>query len=602
VRFEEFKKKNNTEENENTTDLDSVEPDIDEHRPIVFINNFNEEKRIFVNKEQHVIGEESWNILKNANIELFQKGGILVSPVFDEEKNVRMVEYDAEKLTGLLSEQITFVKLKLAKGSITPEIIPIPNKAYANYILKNCDHSTLPALHISINHPFVYREQINNIEEQDKYTENTNLENLYKYEIVTQKGLHESGVYINPNQHLDINPLENLEDADFILEDIFRDFPYATPASFSNTIAQLISGVCRFAIGTEQPPISITTSQTHGAGKTLENDVIHAILYGYTANWSSRINTIDEYRKTLLTHAIAGDAMVCFDNLNDKLDIEALASAATARRIGGRILHTMSNISVANYMQICMNGTAMDVSTEIVDRTIWKVMNTDERSMERQFKYKSLIDAQVIPNRKFILSAVFTYIQNWIDNKCPICQNKAQMHRSKVWAGLIGGILLNTKWHKDFLENSVEQRQQADTTYVRWTHAMRELAQHIGVKPGETETLPFGIKDAMTVCSYFDHNKLEKDGEIRLEEDANMLGEDIGETSRNDRGRQTKLGVLFRNKAKNNGTPYGNWKITDSGQHQKVRLYKLVWIGKSEIPEEFYNLDNFYDDDDGIKL
>jgi len=608
MRFEEFKK-NNESADEEQPSAEDIEESIPNHRSVIFLNDFNEEKGIFVNKEQHIVGEEAWDILKNSDRELFQKGGIIVSPVFDENKQVRLAEYDVEKMVGLLSEEITFVRLRLKNGSVIPEIVPVPNKAFASYILKNCDHSVLPPVHTCINHPFVAREQDEvDIEGHIKfreYKENTGISEGYTYKIITQPGIHSSGVYLNPRNSAQIQPYDSLETADDILKDIFMDFPYATDSSLANTIGQLISGCMRFAIGTDMPPIALTTSQTHGSGKTMETDCIHAILYGYTANWSSRISTLDEYRKTLLTHAIAGDPMICFDNLNEKLNIEALASVATARRISGRILHTMSNITVPNFMQICINGTALDVSTEIADRTIWKVMSTHEKSMERQFKYKAIIDSQVIPNRPAILSAIYTYIKKWIEGGCPVSEDKPKMHRSKVWASLIGGVLMGTIWYNDFLSNTREQRKQADTTYVRWSHAMRELAQHVGVEPGETETMSFGVKDAMPVCSYYDYKSVKEGDETNNSYDLNgdnMLGEDIGTEARNDQSRVTKLGILFRNRSKNGGTPYGNWKIVDAGQYQRRRLFKLVWIGQGDIPEEFYALDSINFDDDGIKL
>lgn len=592
--FEEFRKKNQAED-ETQPSSEDIGESIPEHRAVIFLNDWNEDKRIFVNKEQHLVGEEAWEILKNSERELFQKGGIIVSPMFDENKQVRLAEYDVEKMVGLLSEEITFVKLRLKNGAVIPEIVPVPNKAFASYILKNCDHSVLPPVHTCINHPFVAREQADTDREGHikfrEYKENTSINEGYTYNIVTEPGIHPSGVYLNPRNSAQIQPYDTLEQADYILKDVFSDFPYATDSSLANTIGQLVSGCMRFAIGTDMPPIALTTSQTHGSGKTMETDCIHAILYGYTANWSSRISTLDEYRKTLLTHAIAGDPMICFDNLNEKLNIEALASVATARRISGRILHTMSNVTVPNFMQICINGTALDVSTEIADRTIWKVMSTHEKSMERQFKYKAIIDSQVIPNRPAILSAIYTYIKNWIDNGCPVSEVKPQMHRSKVWASLIGGVLQGTIWYDNFLSNTQEQRKQADTTYVRWTHAMRELAQHVGVEHGEKETLAFGVKDAMPVCSYYDYKSVKDEDPENPTYDLNgdnMLGEDIGTEARNDQSRVTRLGILFRVRSKNGGTPYGDWKIVDAGQYQRRRLFKLVWIGHGDIPEEFY--------------
>jgi len=576
---------------------------LSDDRSMIFINRYDQEDGVFVNREYHDIGNEAWEILVESEREIFQKGGILVSPAFDEHNNVRLVEYNIEKMTGLLSEEITFIKLRFSKGEVIPEIIPIPNRHYASYILRNCDHSVLPPVHACLNHPFVCRHHnVSDIENtKNQYVQNVNMIQGYMYEIINDPGLHWSGVYLNPRKIIKIQIYKNLEEADFILEDIFRDFPYESRSSLCNTIGQLISGLMRFALGSNMPPIALTTSQTHGSGKTLETDTIHAILYGTTANWSSRISTLDEYRKTLLTHAIAGDPMVCFDNLNERLNIEALASAATAGRISGRILHTMSNVTVDNYMQICINGTSLEVSTEIADRTIWKVMATHQNSMDRHFKYTSLIDGQVIPNRAAILSALFTYIQKWIDRGCPVSFDKAELHRSKVWASVIGGVLTDTIWGEEFLTNTKQQRIQADTTYVRWCHAMRELAEYIGVPPDGDATYEFNTKDAFPICSYFDRTESTDDDEgdilpdITVDEDlvkgANMLGEDIGLEVNKEQSRRVKLGMIFRSKGRNNGTPFGDWLLVDAGQKQRLRYFRLEWIRASDIPEKYYKSD-----------
>lgn len=610
--FEAFREEKRRYEEANAEPEMNVEDNIPTHRPVIFTNTFNEDNKIFVNKELHEIGDEAWEILKNGDTTIYQKGGILVSPVYDEHNNVRLVEYNTEKMVGLLSDEITFVRLKISKGSILPEVLAIPHKAYASYIINNCDHSEIPPIDVCIKHPFVKRSK-DDLPEFDEYTENVDTSKFYKYEIVNTGGIHYSGdigIHLN-EQSPKIKPFEDISKADFILQDVFKDFPYATDASLANSVGQLISSCMRFAIGTNMPPIALTTSQTHGSGKTMETDVIHAILHGTTANWSSRISSLDEYRKTLLTHALSGDPMVCFDNLNEQLNIEALASVATSKRLSGRILHTMSNVTLANYMQICINGTSLDVSTEIADRTIWKVMSTHEKTMDREFKYKSIIDDQVIPNRKHILSAIFTYIKKWIDNGSPLCEEKAKLHREKGWASIIGGILKDTMWYNAFLANTAQQRIQADTTYVRWTHTITELALHIGVKPGETETQRFTTAQAMPICSYCDYpldeatlkKKVFDPDEPHTEEEPffghNMLGEDIGADNRNQRARGTTLGILFRAKAKNDGSPFGNWKIVDAGQHRQKRAFKLVWIGKEHIPEEFYYIDP---DDDMISL
>lgn len=633
--FEDFKSRNSSSSSTGGSsssvefDEEELQEDIPSHKPVIFVNYFKEEDGLFVNKEQHVIGEEAWEILKQSDRELYRKSGVIVTPCPGDFDNIVFRECDTDTMIGILSEEILFIKLKLSKGKIIPDIIPIPNMAYAKYVLKNCDLTELNEVTSVVSHPFLYRKKIEDADteaEWGEYKENTDITSQFEYSVISEDGIHvPTGVYINKKTTVDIVTYNTLEEADKILNDIFGDFAYGDDASLSNTIGQLITGVCRYAMGTDMPPIALTTSQTHGSGKTMETDVIHTVLYGHTVDWNPKIKTLDEYRKTLLTNAISGTPMVCFDNLNAKLDIETLASVATAKRISGRILHTMTSVAVRNYMQICINGTAMDISTEIADRTIWKVMSTEEKAADREFKYKALIDQQVLPNRKYILSAVFTYIENWIKKGCPISEEKQKMHRQKVWAALIGGILQDTIWYDNFLGNTAEQRIQADTTYVRWTHSLRELALHIRTEPGVNATFPFTVADAMPICSYFDYeldeetlkkkvfdpdNKDEMDKYKEPFHGYNMLGEDIGTECKNHHSRTTRLGILFREKSKNNGTPFGNWKIVDNGQYQRRRSFRLVWIGDGDVPDKFSILADAKSDvddiseetDDGINL
>jgi len=638
-RFEEESKRFEDQKTNGDEDELSPDPDIDySHiygdKPIIYINWFDEKQSQLINKEQHIVGQEAWDILLQSKREIFRKSGVLVSPEPGDHGNIIFKEFDTERMVGLLSEEMVFIKMRPLRGSIVYDVQAIPHKSYATYILKNCDITDLPEATSIVSHPFVYREAIDdpdNIKDWGTYKEYTDDVDQFQYSIVSEPGMHiPTGVYINQNSTVDVRPYDSLEEADTIINDIFKDFPYGDNASLPNTVAQLITGVCRYALGTDMPPISLTTSQTHGSGKTMETDVIHSILYGITADWNPKIKTLDEYRKTLLTNAIAGTPMVCFDNLNEKLDLETLASVATARRLAGRILHTMTNVAVQNYMQICINGTAMDISTEIADRTIWKVMSTHEKTADRDFKYKALIDRQVVPNRKYILSAVFTYVQKWIDAGCPISKVKQNMHRQKVWAGIIGGILQDTRWYDDFLGNTAEQRIQSDSTYVRWSHAMRDLARHIKCEPGAIETFPFTVSEAMPICSYFDYELdeitlkkkvFERDDPDSSDNDLekyrapfyghDQLGEDIGTERKNYQSRSTILGILFRDKSKNNGTPFGSWKIVDAGQYQQRRRFKLVWIGDGDIPNEFliinhdeFNISESAEDieDDGINL
>jgi putative DNA primase/helicase len=112
--------------------------------------------------------------------------------------------------------------------------------------------------------------------------------------------------------------LEDARQALAVLEDVFVDFPYSTPAGSSVAVAAALTLIARPAIKGAVPAF-IYDANTPGSGKSLQADSISMLAYGRVAGRkdfpTDRRSANDEISKVLCAYAIVGTRLVNFDNL-----------------------------------------------------------------------------------------------------------------------------------------------------------------------------------------------------------------------------------------------------------------------------------------------
>lgn len=146
--------------------------------------------------------------------------------------------------------------------------------------------------------------------------------------------------------------LEDAQRALATLEDVFIDFPYATPAGRSMAVAAALTLIARPAIKGAVPAF-IFDANTPGSGKSLQADSVAMLAYGRVAGRkdfpTDRRSANDEISKVLCAYAIVGTRLVNFDNLGPDIAFGGPAlemvltaeSTAEFRVLGSNTLTTL---------------------------------------------------------------------------------------------------------------------------------------------------------------------------------------------------------------------------------------------------------------------
>ncbi|KYF87535.1 hypothetical protein BE17_07265 [Sorangium cellulosum] len=133
-----------------------------------------------------------------------------------------------------------------------------------------------------------------------------------------------TGFLYAPNDaYLPIPEQPTLEDAQralATLEDVFVDFPYASPACRAMAVAAALTLIARPAIRGATPAF-IFDANTPASGKSLQADSASLLAFGRVAGRkdfpTDKRGANDEISKALCAYAILGTRLVNFDNLGD---------------------------------------------------------------------------------------------------------------------------------------------------------------------------------------------------------------------------------------------------------------------------------------------
>ena len=366
---------------------------------------------------------------------------------------------------------------------------------------------------------------------------------IYKDGRILQKGYDEASESIVLND-ADITEM-SLSDAKEHLEFLFEGFPFEDNATdkvnaIGCIIAPFLSGFFHSVpiVGIEAP--------ANRSGKTLLAQVCETAYQNKMPETDSFTGNEEELRKSITTSFQSGNVTLIFDNISFKVDSAVLAKAVTSnwrdRLLGGNS-YCVSEVRPRIYL----SGTNMSYSNELTHRLIRikidpKMPNPEERT---DFKIKGGCDGMLeycLENRDKTISAVFTFIQDWIANGKPAFSNVVK-GGFDAYVAVVGGILQNAGYD-GYLGNSGKINNEEKISDIQIISLMFDDFKHIdssgkvrveGVKavdlytalrentdfsmPGKDfrgESQKFGYKMKKLVGNYFDLSKTENRDQCRV--------------------------------------------------------------------------------------
>jgi hypothetical protein len=230
----------------------------------------------------------------------------------------------------------------------------------------------------------------------------------------------QTGVLYDPVAGSEFTPIPcdvNVDDAEAALVrllHVVKDFRFEGDEHRAAWIAGLLTPLARFAFA-GPTPVFLVDANVRGAGKGLLIQIIGRIVLGRDTPVSSYSHDSQETRKKMLAIAIAGDRMICFDNVDGKFGNDALDRALTCTVWKDRILGRSEEIELPLLPSWFATGNNVQVEADTLRRTIHIRLDVlEERPEQRDdFTHKDL-PSWVSANRHSLLRDALTILSAYI--------------------------------------------------------------------------------------------------------------------------------------------------------------------------------------------
>lgn len=253
----------------------------------------------------------------------------------------------------------------------------------------------------------------------------------------------ETGLFYNPGKTL-FSPIphspsfeEAIAAKDRLLS-LLSEFPFEDEEDKAVALSGILTALARKSIRTA--PLHGFTAPKMATGKSLLADVIGLIATGNTNCVISQADSEAEEEKRLLTVLAAGDAVICYDNIERPFGCAPLCSVLSQEMFKGRLLGTNKHINVPTNAIFLATGNNLILIGDISTRAILCRLNPKcEKPEERTF---ALNLYTYIPQRRGdLVKDALTILRAYHVAGRPK-QNISPFGRFEEWSDLIRSALI----------------------------------------------------------------------------------------------------------------------------------------------------------------
>lgn len=209
---------------------------------------------------------------------------------------------------------------------------------------------------------------------------------------------------------------EDAEKSLDLLKDLLKDFKFDGEISRSVAIAEIMTGVIRRSLA--YSPAFGNNAPEAGSGKSLLGDVTAIIATGNRCTCVSPSNNEEENRKRIASALLAGDLVVCIDNIKDPFESDSMCTILTSQHWQERLLGTNTNAQIPTNSIFIFTGNNLTFRGDMCSRVVMchidpQTEQPGERVFDRDLK------EYVAKNRGKLVAAVLTIIRAYIVAGCP---------------------------------------------------------------------------------------------------------------------------------------------------------------------------------------
>jgi len=241
-----------------------------------------------------------------------------------------------------------------------------------------------------------------------------------------------------------------IDEAKKVIEDIFKEFCFATPRDRDLAIAALLTPFLRglFSSPTVRTPIFCYLANRERCGKDYCAGITGILYEGIAleespisyGDGSKTTNNIDELRKKILSALIMGRKRLHFSNNRGHVDNPTLEAISTATKWSDRMLGRNEMLTFSNELDFSLSGNVgVSFTADLANRSRFINFFLDiEDANSRKFDRPDLQE-WVKANRHLILSALYSLVRNWIELGKPI--GSIPFTSFHEWSAICGGIM-----------------------------------------------------------------------------------------------------------------------------------------------------------------
>jgi len=194
------------------------------------------------------------------------------------------------------------------------------------------------------------------------------------------------------------------------LKEPLQDFSFVSEADRSVVLSAILSSVARPTLRT--CPLHGFSAPSFGAGNTLLCEIVSEISTGTRITTVAPGHSQEELEKRVDSLVLAGDPLVCLDNISEPLGGNNLCALLTSGSCRVRILGCSDVVSVASSTLWLATGTNLVMRGDMVRRSVVARLdpNVENPEYRENFAIPDLL-SWVHINRIPLLSAVYTILR-----------------------------------------------------------------------------------------------------------------------------------------------------------------------------------------------
>jgi hypothetical protein len=286
-----------------------------------------------------------------------------------------------------------------------------------------------------------------------------------------------TGLVYEPTCDVRVPDSPSKDDARHAIEtllDLLVDFPFVDKRVHETAwLATLLSIVGRAAI--EGPvPLLLIDASDKGSGKTLLADLLAVIVLGKAAPRRTKPESPEEWKKAMLSLALAALPLVLIDNVTGTLQSDALDAVLTGTEFQERALGGNEESTQRFHSVFVVTANNALISEDLVRRSLQVRLEPGvERPEQRtNFRHPELL-RHALAHRAELLSAVLTVLRAYFVAGCPMVTMRP-MGSYEEWSRVVRGALI---WagqpdvavtQDDLRDSANEERIDASTLLRAW--------------------------------------------------------------------------------------------------------------------------------------